>query len=103
MEAARVNILDYFRNGLLPQKRNNFPYPERFCPFCERELSLMEAIHIDGHLEDFKALYLCLNKDCGAYDEAAGQAYSRVYYSSNEAYASLENARIVVEDLPKIR
>ena len=103
MEAARVNIYDYFRNDLIPSKRNNFPYPQRFCPFCERELSLMEAIHVQENLEDFKALFICLNNKCGAYDEAAGQAYSRVYYSSNEAYASLEQARIVVEDLPKIR
>jgi hypothetical protein len=101
--AVRLSIKDYFRDGLLPQLRGNFPYPERFCPYCERELTLIEAIHIQDHLEHYKALYLCLNTECGAYDEAAGQAYARVYYSSNEAYNGLETARIAVSDLPKIR
>lgn len=95
-----VNIYDYFRNGLIPSKRTNFPYPERNCPFCERELTLMEAIHVTDALQDFKALFICFNKDCGAYDEAAGKAYSRVYYSSNEAFEALEQARIVVQDFP---
>lgn len=97
MISTRVNIYDVFRNGLLPKKRTNFPYAQRFCPFCEKELTLVEAIHIQESLNDYKALFICFNKDCGAYDEEARQAYCRVYYSSNEAYQVLEQARIIVE------
>lgn len=100
---TNVSIEDYFRNGLLPNKRTDFPYPARFCRFCERELQLIDAIHLQDEMESYKALYICLHDDCGAYDEDAGQAYARVYYSSQRAFENLEQARINVLDLPKKR
>ena len=92
-----VDIREYFRDGLISQKRNNFPYKELFCPFCERELTLIEAIHVENHLEHYKALHICFNKECGAYDEPARRAYAKIYYSSPEAYYTLDSYRINVK------
>lgn len=95
-----VDIKEYFRNGLLSQKRKDFPYKELNCPFCERELTMVEAIHIESELEHYKALYICFNPECGAYDEAARRAYAKIFYSSPEAYYSLDPYRINVKGVP---
>jgi hypothetical protein len=86
---------------MISQKRLNFPYTKRHCPFCERELTLVEAIHIQETPEDYKALFICFNNQCGAYDEDARQAYARVYYSSERAFHMLEGYRIYVDNYPK--
>jgi hypothetical protein len=95
-----VDIREYFRAGLIAQKRNNFSYKELFCPFCERELTIVEAIHIENHLEHYKGLYICFNPECGAYDYEARKAYVKIYYSSQEAYNTLDMHRINVKGVP---
>lgn len=91
---------DIVRNAFgepLAKKIDGFPYAERFCPFCERELTLEKAAHIAEEPMHYKALYLCHNPSCGAYDEDAGKAYARVYYSSQEAFEKLELTRLLYE------
>lgn len=83
----------FFRGDLIPHKIEGFPYPAKFCRYCERELELMEAIHMQ-EAEHFKALYICHNPECGAYDEPAKKAYAYVYYSDVEAWRNLELQRI---------
>lgn len=95
-----VDIREYFRDGLLAQTRTNFPYKELFCPFCEGRLTLVEAIHIEKELEHYKGLYICFNEKCGAYDEDARKAYVKIYYSSQEAYYTLDSYRINVKGIP---
>jgi hypothetical protein len=63
----------------------SFPYAERFCPYCEQELTVMNAIHVDGHEEIFKCIYQCMNDNCGAYDEEGNMSYVRAYYSCEHA------------------
>lgn len=84
---------DTFGN-LLSKEIKGFPYPVRFCPYCEQELSLEKACHVDARQEVFKALYLCRNKECPASDDLEGKAYARVYYSSDEAYSILATHRL---------
>lgn len=71
-----------------------FPYPERHCPYCEHELDLMQAVHMQDNLEQFKAVFMCFNQACGAYDEEGHQAYARIYYSSPFAEENLYEERI---------
>lgn len=100
MITNKINLKEIFLNGALGHKMPHFPYPERSCPFCERPVTIVEAVHIQEHPENFKVLFICFNPECGAYDEAAGQAYARVYYSSVEAYRLLEQVRIIASELP---
>lgn len=83
----------FFRGNLIPHTIDGFPYPEKFCRFCERELTLEQAIHL-SEPEHFKALYICHNRECGAFDEPAHKAYAYVYYSDTEAWQALELQRI---------
>lgn len=68
-----------------------FPYLERYCPYCEQELSVENAFHAPENEEVFKCLYQCLNPECGAYDEEGNMAYVRVYYSCKLAYELYES------------
>ena len=77
--------------AVITQVISGFPYPERNCPYCERELSVENAFHAPEHEEVFKCLYQCLNTDCGAYDEDGSMAYVRVYYSCKLAYELYED------------
>ena len=49
----------------------------------------MKAAHLEEQLQ-YKAVFFCLNKECGAYDEPARKCYALVYYSSPEAQRMLE-------------
>lgn len=89
-----MKISKFFRGDLIGQRIKNFPYPERKCPYCSKKCDLVDAIHIQASPEMYKALYICQNPSCGAYDEPAMKAYARVYYSSQEAYQRLELERI---------
>jgi hypothetical protein len=75
---------------ILPHKYQDFPYPSRNCPFCEKELIVVNAIHATNEPYIFKAIYLCLDRNCGCFDLEARSAYSRVYYSCNEALEAFE-------------
>lgn len=85
-----VSIRADFRQGMIPRIIENFPYPEKFCPFCESKLTLQEAIHSSSEPYYFKALLMCLYEGCEAYDLPSRKAYVKVYYSSQEAYDSLK-------------
>ena len=75
----------------------DFPYVERFCPYCDLPCTLTDAVHLQATPEHYKALFICNNPQCGAYDEEARKAYARVYYSSEDAYHALELHRIYYE------
>lgn len=77
---------NYMPNRIIP----GFPYPVRYCPFCEAILKIYRAVHIMDQEENFKAVMICDNQECGSYDLEAKEAYCRVYYSSQFAYETLE-------------
>lgn len=88
------NLDVFFRGNLVGQKINGFPYPEKFCRFCEQEMNLISAIHLVDEKEHYKALFVCGNHDCPAWNEEAKKAQAHVYYSSNEAFLALETHQI---------
>lgn len=67
-----------------------FPYAQRDCPFCERELGVVNAIHLQGDEEIYKAIMRCFNSQCGAFDEDAKKSYIKVYYSGEIALNMFE-------------
>lgn len=84
----------YFPPNLLGNPIFGFPYVERFCRFCDQPCELVKAIHLQSEPEHYKALFMCQNTECGAYDEDSAMQYARVYYSSDEAFRALEMHRI---------
>ena len=87
-------LSDFFRGKLIGKRINNFPYPDKYCTYCNKKCDLVDAIHVSEHPEMYKALYICQNPKCDAFDDEAREAYAKVYYSSEEAYAGLEMQRI---------
>jgi len=77
--------------------KKNFPYPEKLCPYCNKPLIAVNAIHSAENIYNFKVLYFDNNIDCPAYDEGARLAYARIYYSSQEAYNAFYNVEIPVQ------
>ena len=75
----------------------DFPYPIKTCPYCLSELKVVNAIHWEEDMYQFKALYLDPNPDCPVYDEGARKAYARIYYSSEQAYAEFNAIYIPVQ------
>lgn len=86
---------------IIPRVIDGFPYPQRNCPFCERILEILNAVHLQGDEEIFKALMICRNPNCGVYDEPAKTAYLRVYYSSELALETFETTMLRTEQLKK--
>lgn len=76
---------------------DKFPYPTKICPYCMKELTVVNAIHWEKDIYQYKALYLDPNADCYVYDEGARQAYARIYYSSEDAYNAFHNIGIPVQ------
>lgn len=81
---------DLLLNNSLNYVIKGFPYPTRFCPYCEEPTKVLRALHIQGEEEHYKAVMICDNPNCGAYDEEAKEAYVRVYYSTPYAHHMLE-------------
>lgn len=80
---------DFFFDEVLKQETiPGFPYPEKECPICNNMLRLARVAHIVDRPEDYKALYLCVNDKCDAYDHGK-KAYTRMYFSSQYAYDKL--------------
>lgn len=71
---------------IMGQVIKDFPYPVRTCPFCLKELVVVNAIHWEQDKYQYKALYFCDNAKCPVYDEGARKAYARVVYSSEDAF-----------------
>jgi hypothetical protein len=89
-----MNLSSFFRGSLFGKIIVGFPYPEKQCTYCNKKCTLVDAIHVTESPEIFKALYICMNDKCDAFDEPARKAYAKVYYSSEEAYEKLELHRI---------
>lgn len=75
----------------------DFPYPEKTCPYCNKVLTVVNAIHYENDKYHYKALYLDPNPRCPIYDENAMRAYARVYYSSEEAFEYFRDIKIPVQ------
>ena len=75
----------------------DFPYPEKLCPYCNKKLVVVNAIHYENDKYHFKALYLDPNPQCPVYDEGAMKAYARIYYSSEEAFWYFRDVKIPVQ------
>lgn len=85
------NIEKFFFDEVLRQDMiDGFPYPEKECAVCKSTLRLSRVAHIQDSPENYKALYLCVNPSCDAYD-VGKQAYTKVYFSSQLAYERLGN------------
>lgn len=75
----------------------DFPYPTKICPYCFKELVIVNAVHWEQDPYQYKALYLDPNPECPVYDEGVRKAYARMYYSSQDAYAAFHNVKIPVQ------
>lgn len=75
----------------------DFPYPVKTCPYCNKELTVVNAIHWEMDKYQFKALYLDPNPKCPVYDEGARKAYARIYYSSEDAFEAFRDIKIPVQ------
>ena len=75
----------------------DFPYPDKSCPYCNKLLTVVNAIHYENDKYHYKALYLDPNPRCPVYDEEAKKAYARVYYSSEEAFEYFRDIKIPVQ------
>lgn len=53
-------------------------------------MSLVKTLHLIDRPENYKAIFVCYNKSCQAFDEAAERAYVKVYYSSEIAARYLD-------------
>lgn len=83
--------------GLIGRVIPKFPYPERFCPYCDQPLTLEKAIHVYDRPEHYKAIFICRNKKCEVFDEPAKKAYAKVYYSTPWAAEKLNNITVTLE------
>lgn len=75
---------------------DRFPYPKKFCPFCNTEMKLVNAIHNQKDEYIFKGLYLDPNPDCKSFDEGSRLGYAKIYYSCDEAFKEFNNVAIPV-------
>jgi len=82
---------------ILGGKIKDFPYPDRSCPFCNKVLYVVNAIHVQEDKFQYKALYFCTNPNCSAYDEGARKAYARIVYSSEDAFQAFHRIEIPVQ------
>jgi hypothetical protein len=95
---SEYNAIDGLTNTPIMSKViSSFPYPQRFCPYCEQELTIANAIHVTDNEELFKCIYQCYNLECDSYDDLEDMAYLRVYYSCDEALKCLETIFLKVK------
>jgi hypothetical protein len=87
------NIPGLIMGRVLP----DFPYPDKECPYCYQKLKVVNAIHWEEDMYQYKALYLDQNPDCPVYDEGARKAYARIVYSTEQAYAEFNAISIPVQ------
>ncbi len=85
------------RAHILGGKIKDFPYPNRSCPFCNKLLYVVNAIHLQEDKFQYKALYFCNNAECRVYDEGARKAYARIIYSSDDAFEAFHRIEIPVQ------
>jgi len=85
-----VSLEQIFSSGLMEHRIQGFPYPEKFCVYCNKPMTLVKTLHVIDAAEHYKAIYVCYNASCEAYDEEAERAYVKVYYSSELAAENLD-------------
>jgi hypothetical protein len=88
--------IDYdtlFSTNLVQTRFSNFPYAEKFCAYCNKNMTLVKTYHLADFPADYKAIYVCYNSSCEAYDEPAQRAYVKVYYSSELAASMMDNIK----------
>ena len=83
-----------FSLGVLETRYPFFPYPEKECLYCSKNMELVKTIHIKDYPFEYKAIFVCYNATCEAYDEAAHKAYVKVYYSSELAASRLDSIKV---------
>lgn len=83
---------DIWSSDIPNREIDGFPYPEKFCPYCNTLMQMDKVVHIAGSEELFKAIFVCWNRDCGVYDLESRKAYVKIYYSCQEALDMLEGA-----------
>ena len=82
-------IEEFFFDEVLKQEMiSGFPYPEMFCKVCDHHMSLARVAHMQDDPMHYKALFLCVNRKCDAYD-VGKKAYTKMYFSSELAYDKL--------------
>jgi hypothetical protein len=82
---------------ILGQIIKDFPYPTRTCPYCNKNLVVVNAVHWHEDRYQYKALYFCAYSKCPVYDEGAKKAYARIVYSSEDAAAYFWRVQIPVQ------
>lgn len=90
-----------FSLNMVDSRYPDFPYPEKFCAYCNKNMTLVKTYHIIDSPHDFKGIYICYNQSCDAYDEPAERAYVRVYYSSPKAAFTLDRVRSRIDQPEK--
>lgn len=93
-------VEELFYNNILPQEIiKGFPYPERYCPYCNSKLDIARVIHLVGEEEHYKALLVCNNESCSYFDLKVQKSYLLIYFSSQHARDILERALMAVPRL----
>jgi|TARA_Y100000034_G_scaffold132590_1_gene195963 hypothetical protein len=93
-----IGTTDIFGNHyIMGNIIKGFPYTERRCPYCDKKLILANAVHIQKNPEHYKAVYIDGNINCPVYDEGAKKCYSKIYYSSDNAFSMLHNIKFPVK------
>lgn len=82
---------------ILGGKIKDYAYPDRTCPYCNKILTVVNAIHWYEDKHQYKALYFCPNSTCSVYDEGARKAYARIVYSSEDAFHAFHKVKIPVQ------
>lgn len=75
---------------LIEHRIPEFPYPEKSCIYCKKNMTLVKTLHFHEFPANYKAIYVCYNKSCPAFDEPAERAYVKVYYSNEYAAKHLD-------------
>lgn len=91
--AMEIDYDTIFSRNLIETRYPNFPYAEKFCSYCNKQMTLVKSYHLVESPQDYKAIYICYNPSCEAYDEPAQRAYVKVYYSSEVAAFSMDRIR----------
>ena len=71
-----------------------FPYPTKVCRHCNDFMEIYKVIHIQDAPEEYKAVYLCTNDNCPAYNFPAKKAHVVMYFSSDNAFDKLQGLKI---------
>jgi hypothetical protein len=85
-----ISLEQVFSSGLMEHRIPGFPYPKKNCVYCNKDMTLVKTLHVVNMQEHYKAVYVCYNTSCEAFDEAAERAYVKVYYSSELAAQYLD-------------